>query len=74
LSIILVLAMGGGFPNGVCNCTTPTGAMDVNAGDTADGTTVDLYDCNGTGAQVFIPQPNGALLNPPSGQCLDDTG
>ena len=24
LSIILDLAMGGGFPNGVCNCTTPT--------------------------------------------------
>src|SRR6202042_1977545 len=24
LSIIFDLAMGGGFPNGVCNCTTPT--------------------------------------------------
>jgi hypothetical protein len=24
LSIILDLAMGGGYPNGVCNCTTPT--------------------------------------------------
>ena len=26
LSIIFDLAMGGGFPNGVCGCTTPTGA------------------------------------------------
>ncbi len=154
LSILLDLAMGGGFPNGVCNCTTPTGStssggtmsvayvaaytttggggggggnptgpitgfgglcvdvrganpanftpvqvytcngtnaqqwtvvqagstlqalgkcMDVNSGGTADGTTVDLYTCNNTGAQVFIPQSDGALLNPQSGKCLDDT-
>jgi hypothetical protein len=26
LSVILDLAMGGGYPNGVCNCTTPTGS------------------------------------------------
>jgi hypothetical protein len=26
LSIIFDLAMGGGFPNGVCGCTTPTGS------------------------------------------------
>ena len=26
LSIIFDLAMGGGYPNGVCGCTTPTGA------------------------------------------------
>src|SRR5215469_5685722 len=26
LSIILDLAMGGAYPNGVCNCTTPTGS------------------------------------------------
>jgi Ricin-type beta-trefoil lectin domain len=47
--------------------------MDIDAGGTADGTTVDLYDCNDTGAQVFIPQSNGALYNPQSGKCLDDT-
>ncbi len=41
---------------------------------TADGTTVDLYDCNNTAAQVFIPQSNGSLYNPQSGECLDDTG
>ena len=47
--------------------------LDINGGGTANGTTVDLYDCNGTGAQVFIPQPNGSLYNPQSGRCLDDT-
>jgi beta-glucanase (GH16 family) len=161
LSILLDLAMGGGFPNGVCGCTTPTSStssggtmnvayvaaytttgggaggggggggtganptgpitglgglcvdvrganpadftpvqvytcngtnaqqwtvvaagstlralgkcLDIKAGGTADGTTVDLYTCNGTGAQVFIPQSDGALLNPQSGKCLDDT-
>ena len=48
--------------------------MDINGGGTADGTTVDLYDGNGTAAQVFIPQSNGSLYNPQSGRCLDDTG
>jgi hypothetical protein len=48
--------------------------MDINGGGTADGTKVDLYDCNNTAAQVFIPQSNGSLYNPQSGKCLDDTG
>jgi hypothetical protein len=156
LSIILDLAMGGAYPNGVCNCTTPTSSttsggtmsvayvaaystsssggtppptgttgpitgyeglcvdvrgastaeftpvqvytcngtdaqqwtvveagstlhalgmcMDINGGGTADGTTVDLYTCNNTAAQVFIPQSDGALYNPQSNKCLDDTG
>jgi len=43
-------------------------------GGTANGTLVDLYSCNGTGAQVWQPQSNGSLLNPQSGKCLDDTG
>ena len=47
--------------------------LDVNAAGTADGTLVQLYSCNGTGAQNWQPQPNGALLNPNSGKCLDDT-
>ena len=151
LSIILDLAMGGGYPNGVCGCTTPTSSttsggtmsvayvaaystsgsgggggggsgttgpitgyerpvrrrprsehaptsrpvqvytcngtnaqqwtvvqagstlqalgkcMDINGGGTADGTTVDLYDCNNTGAQVFIPQSNGVAVQPAVG-------
>jgi len=48
--------------------------LDVDAAGTANGTTVDLYTCNGTGAQVWEPQSDGALLNPESGKCLDDTG
>ena len=43
--------------------------LDINGGGTADGTTVDLYTCNSTGAQVFIPQSNGALYNPQSNKC-----
>jgi hypothetical protein len=48
--------------------------LDIYAGGTANGTQVDLYSCNGTGAQVWEPQSDGALLNPQSGKCLDDTG
>jgi hypothetical protein len=48
--------------------------LDVNGAGTANGTTVDLYTCNGTGAQTWVPQSDGALLNPNSGKCLDDTG
>ncbi len=48
--------------------------LDVDGAGTANGTTVDLYDCNGTVAQVWQPQSNGALVNPNSGKCLDDTG
>ena len=154
MNIILDLAMGGGYPNGVCGCTSPTGStssggtmsvayvaaystsggggtpppppgtgpitgyqglclddrrpapplqpdpglhvqrhqraeldreqqrhadvlgkcLDVAGGGTANGTKVDLYTCNGTGAQVWQPQSNGELINPNSGKCLDDTG
>jgi hypothetical protein len=48
--------------------------LDVDAAGTANGTLVDLYTCNGTGAQVWEPQSDGALVNPNSGKCLDDTG
>jgi len=48
--------------------------LDVSGGGTANGTKVQLYTCNGTGAQVWQPQSTGALLNPQSGKCLDDTG
>jgi hypothetical protein len=47
--------------------------MDISGGGTADGTPVDLYYCNGSGAQVWQPQSDGALYNPQSGKCLDDT-
>ncbi len=46
--------------------------MDITGGGTANGTKVQLYDCNNTGAQVWIPQSNGSLYNPQSNRCLDD--
>ncbi|WP_370384237.1 ricin-type beta-trefoil lectin domain protein [Catenulispora sp. GAS73] len=48
--------------------------LDVNGGATANGTTVDLYTCNNTGAQDWVAQPGGQLVNPQSGKCLDDAG
>jgi hypothetical protein len=59
-------------PNGTIHADGD--CLDVTGGGTANGTLVDLYTCNGTGAQVWQPQPDGALLNPQSGACLDDTG
>ena len=50
------------------------GCLDVAGAGTANGTLVDYYPCNGTAAQVWDPQPNGELVNPNSGKCLDDTG
>jgi hypothetical protein len=35
---------------------------------------VDLYTCNDTGAQQWIPQTDGALLNPETDKCLNDPG
>jgi len=43
----------------------------VNNGNTP-GAKMQLWDCNGVPGQQWVPQPNGSLLNPPSGLCLDD--
>ncbi|WP_197093831.1 ricin-type beta-trefoil lectin domain protein [Nonomuraea sp. SBT364] len=48
--------------------------LDVTGNGTANGIQVQLWDCNGGGAQQWVPQPNGALLNPQSGRCLDSPG
>jgi chitinase len=48
--------------------------MDVTAAGTANGTQVQLYDCNGSGAQKWQHQSNGELINTNSGRCLDATG
>ena len=64
LSVILDLAMGGGFPNGQCGCTTPTGA-------TASGGTMSV-------AYVAAYSSTGAALGPTGpvtgygGLCVDD--
>ena len=61
-----------GEPNGTIHADGK--CLDVIGGATGNGSLVDLYDCNSTGAQVWQPQSDGALLNPQSGKCLDDTG
>ncbi|MFI9331279.1 LamG-like jellyroll fold domain-containing protein [Kitasatospora sp. NPDC052868] len=46
--------------------------LDVNFGGPADGTAVQLWDCNGSGAQQWEPGPQpGTLMNSGSGKCLD---
>ncbi|MEV4136837.1 ricin-type beta-trefoil lectin domain protein [Dactylosporangium sp. NPDC049742] len=45
--------------------------MDATGNGTANGTLIQLWDCNGGGAQQWVPQPNGSLRNPQSGRCLD---
>jgi hypothetical protein len=66
LSIILDLAMGGGFPNGVCGCTSPTGS--TASGGTMSVAYVAAYSTssgnNGGGATGPITGYQGL--------CLDD--
>jgi len=39
--------------------------------ETANGTLVELWTCNGGANQQWLPV-NGMLVNPVSGRCLDD--
>ena len=41
---------------------------------TANGSKVQLYDCNGTNAQKWTVGSNNTLVNTGSGRCLDATG
>jgi len=45
--------------------------LDIDGNGTANGTQVELWDCNGVGGQVWNQQADGSLLNPQSGRCLD---
>jgi len=45
--------------------------LDINGNGTANGTQVELWDCNGVGGQVWQQQADGSLKNPQSGRCLD---
>ena len=64
MSIILDLAMGGGYPNGVCNCTTPTGA--TTSGGTMSVAYVAAYESTGSSLG-----PTGQITGY-DGLCLDD--
>jgi chitosanase len=46
--------------------------VDVAGAATANGTAIQMYDCNGTGAQQWSLS-GGALVNAGSGKCLDVT-
>jgi hypothetical protein len=73
LSIILDLAMGGGFPNGVCGCTSPTSA--TTSGGTMRVAYVAAYSTSGGGGTTPPPPPPSGSTGPITGYeglCLDD--
>ncbi|WP_042430435.1 ricin-type beta-trefoil lectin domain protein [Streptacidiphilus anmyonensis] len=69
LSIIFDLAMGGGFPNGVCGCTTPTSA--TSSGATMSVGYVAAYTTTGSGGGGGGTGGGGPVTGY-QGLCLDD--
>jgi non-reducing end alpha-L-arabinofuranosidase len=45
--------------------------LDIIGNGTANGSKLELWDCNTAGGQIWQQQSNGSLLNPQSGRCLD---
>ncbi|MFD7733675.1 ricin-type beta-trefoil lectin domain protein [Kitasatospora phosalacinea] len=45
--------------------------LDVAYNATANGSVLQLWDCNGGANQQWIPQADGTLYNPVSGRCVD---
>jgi hypothetical protein len=68
LSIILDLAMGGGFPNGVCGCTSPTSS--TASGGTMGVAYVAAYSTSGGGTTP--PTGSTGPVTGYQGLCLDD--
>ncbi|MFC9331271.1 RICIN domain-containing protein [Kitasatospora sp. NPDC057015] len=64
---------GGGGPENTVVGQGSGRCLDVQAAGTADGTPVQLYDCNGSVAQKWKRTGN-TLVNPNSGRCLDVAG
>jgi len=46
--------------------------LDINGNGTANGTQVELWDCNGVGGQKWVQRADGSVFNSQSGRCLDD--
>jgi hypothetical protein len=66
LSIILDLAMGGAFPNGVCGCTSPAGS--TTSGGTMSVAYVAAYSTSGSTSTPTSSAPSSsAPTAPPSG-------
>jgi hypothetical protein len=45
--------------------------MDVTSAGASNGTQIQLWDCNGTGALQWRWRSQNRLVNPQSGRCLD---
>jgi lysophospholipase L1-like esterase len=45
--------------------------LDVQGGQTANGSSVVLWPCQGSGNQAWQLRDDGSILNPKSGRCLD---
>ena len=71
LSIILDLAMGGGYPNGVCGCTTPAGS--TTSGGTMSVAYVAAYTTTGNGGGGGGGGPTGQITGY-GGLCVDVRG
>jgi hypothetical protein len=69
LSIILDLAMGGAYPNGVCNCTTPTSS--TASGGTMSVAYVAAYSTSGGGGGGGS---GAAQITGYNGLCVDVRG
>ena len=72
LSIILDLAMGGGFPNGVCNCTTPTSS--TASGGTMSVAYVAAYSTSGGGGGTGGGGSGAGPITGYNGLCVDVRG
>jgi hypothetical protein len=73
MSIIFDLAMGGGYPNGVCGCSTPTSS--TSSGSTMSVAYVAAYTTGGGGSTPPPPPPpSGATgqITGYGGLCVDD--
>jgi len=69
--IIFDLAMGGGFPNGVCGCTTPTSS--TSSGGTMSVAYVAAYTTTGGGGGGTGANPTGPITGL-GGLCVDVRG
>jgi len=69
-SVIFDLAMGGGFPNGVCGCTTPTSS--TTSGATMTVAYVAAYETTG-GSPSPSPSPSPSSSSPGGGTSCTTT-
>ena len=72
LSIILDLAMGGGYPNGVCNCTTPTSS--TASGGTMSVAYVAAYRRAAVAAAAAAAAPGPPGRSPATADCASTSG